>query len=39
MALRTRVWGAGKLLVLAAALLGTYVLFAGAVDAPGAAGA
>jgi serine/threonine-protein kinase len=30
MALTTRVWGAGKLLVLAAALVGTYVLFAGA---------
>jgi beta-lactam-binding protein with PASTA domain len=30
MALRTRVWGAGKLLVLAAALIGTYVLFAAA---------
>lgn len=28
MALRTRVWGAGKVLVLAAALAGTYVLFA-----------
>ena len=30
MALRTRVWGAGKLLVLAAALVGTYVIFAAA---------
>jgi len=30
MPLRTRVWSAGKLLVLAAALTGTYVLFAGA---------
>jgi serine/threonine-protein kinase len=30
MALRTRVWGAGKLLVLAAALVGTYVVFAAA---------
>jgi serine/threonine-protein kinase len=30
MPLRTRVWGAGKILVLAAALVGTYVLFAGA---------
>jgi beta-lactam-binding protein with PASTA domain len=28
MALRTRVWGAGKFVVLAAALVGTYVLFA-----------
>jgi serine/threonine-protein kinase len=28
MALRTRVWGAGKLLVLATALVGTYLLFA-----------
>jgi beta-lactam-binding protein with PASTA domain len=28
MALTTRVWGAGKLLLLAAALVGTYVLFA-----------
>ena len=28
MALRTRVWGAGKLVFLAAALAGTYVLFA-----------
>ena len=28
MALRTRVWSAGKLLLLGAALLGTYVLFA-----------
>lgn len=28
MALRTRVWGAGKLLFLAAALVGTYLLFA-----------
>ena len=28
MALRTRVWSAGKLLVLAAGLVGTYVLFA-----------
>ena len=30
MALKTRVWSAGKLLLLGAALLGTYVLFAGA---------
>ena len=30
MALRTRVMGAGKIVVLAVALLGTYVLFAGA---------
>jgi beta-lactam-binding protein with PASTA domain len=30
MALKARVWGAGKLLVLAAALFGTYVLFAAA---------
>jgi eukaryotic-like serine/threonine-protein kinase len=30
MALRTRVWSAGKLLLLASALLGTYVLFAAA---------
>lgn len=30
MALRTRVWGIGKLLFLAGALLATYVLFAGA---------
>ena len=30
MALRTRVWSAGKLLVLAAALVATYVLFAAA---------
>ena len=28
MALRTRVWSAGKLLVLGGALLATYVLFA-----------
>ena len=28
MALRTRVWGAGKLLLLATALVGTYLLFA-----------
>jgi eukaryotic-like serine/threonine-protein kinase len=30
MLFRTRVWGAGKLLVLAAALLGTFVIFAAA---------
>lgn len=30
MALGTRVWGAGKLLVIAGALIGTYVLFAAA---------
>jgi serine/threonine-protein kinase len=30
MALKTRMWSAGKILVLGAALLGTYVLFAGA---------
>src|SRR5581483_6731977 len=30
MALRTRVWSAGKLLLLGGALLGTYVLFAAA---------
>jgi serine/threonine-protein kinase len=30
MALKTRVWSAGKLMVLGAALLATYVLFAGA---------
>jgi serine/threonine-protein kinase len=30
MAFRTRVWGAGKLIVLVVALLGTYVLFAAA---------
>ena len=30
MLFRTRVWGAGKLLVLVAALLGTFVIFAAA---------
>ncbi|MCC7417815.1 MAG: PASTA domain-containing protein [Acidobacteria bacterium] len=30
MALKTRVWSAGKLLILGAALLATYILFAGA---------
>ena len=30
MAFRTRVWGAGKLLVLGGALLATYLLFAAA---------
>src|SRR5262245_38914860 len=30
MALRTRVWSAGKLLLLGGALLGTYILFAAA---------
>ena len=37
MALTTRVWSAGKLLVLAGALVATYVAVCGGLHAPGAA--